>query len=133
MSAAAKIRADVKFGARRPCPFDDDARPWQHNGWTVTLRYAGRRMTVDFYTGQAAGEPDAAGVLECLCSDACTVENARSFEDWCCELGFDSDSRTAERLYKASVRQTEALRRFLGDAFDRLVYADEAEVRRAGA
>lgn len=134
---SAKITADVKFGARKPCPFDEEPKPgrqsWPHNGWTVTLRYRGRRLTVDFYTGPAAAEPDAASVMECLASDASSVANARGFEDWCSEYGYDTDSRKAERTFKTCAAQTAKLRVLLGDDFDALVYADEDAIRAACA
>ena len=40
-------------------------------------------------------------------------------------LGHDTDSRKAERAFKAVARQTENLRRFLGDDFETLLYRVE--------
>src|SRR5262249_20478447 len=92
--------------------------------WTVVLRYKGRRMTVPFYMGPAlAREPNAEDVMEALCSDASSAEN--SFENWCGDYGYDTDSRRAERTYQAVQKQTAKLRRLLGDDFDRIVYGDD--------
>jgi hypothetical protein len=88
-----------------------------------------RRLTVYFSQGAAiSGEPTVETVLDCLASDADTVENAASFEDWADELGYDPDSRRAFHTYQATTRQTAGLRRLLGDtAFEQLLYRVERE------
>jgi hypothetical protein len=86
-----------------------------------------RAMTVYFSMGLAlCREPTVEDVLDCLASDASTVDNAKSFEDWCSELGYDTDSRKAERTYRACERQREKLMQFLGQAaYDQLVWNTE--------
>jgi hypothetical protein len=86
--------------------------------WRCVLRFGKRRMTVLFSmgVGHNGKEPTAADVLDCLASDAAGIVNARSFEDWCRDYGYDSDSRKAERTFKVCEREAEKLRRFLGDA-----------------
>lgn len=75
-----------------------------------------RKVTFPFHTGSAhTTEPTAADVMECLLSDAATLTDITSFEDWANELGYDTDSRKAERAYKAVVRQGERLAYLLGD------------------
>lgn len=91
---------------------------WDHKVWRMVLRTQGRRMQVQYYTGLAHGKPTAEDLLSSLVSDAHTVRNTDSFEDWAAELGFDPDSRQAERDYRATQRQTERLARFLGDRYD---------------
>jgi hypothetical protein len=69
--------------------------------WKVTLRANGRtrQLTTYFSQGWAHTQaPTAGDVLDCLAMDAASVENARSFEDWASELGYDADSRKAEKL-----------------------------------
>lgn len=91
--------------------------------WRVTLRFRGRRMTVPFSQGSAhTSEPTAANVLGCLLSDAISADE--SFEEWCDNLGFDTDSRKAERTYKVVQAQSEKLKRLLGDDFDRFSQAE---------
>lgn len=58
--------------------------------------------------------PTVAEVLDCLASDASSVDGAGSFEDWASDLGFDSDSRKAEDTYRATAKQANELRRLLG-------------------
>jgi len=50
----------------------------------------------------------------------------RRSEDWCAEYGYDTDSRKAERTFRAVERQTKALKRMLGstEAFDAVIFAD---------
>lgn len=98
---------------------------WDANHYKVTLRNrAGRRLTVPFSMGRArSDEPDAALVLDTLASDSASVDSADDFEEWCSELGFDTDSRNAERSYKVTLRQAEKLQNFLGpDAYTALLY-----------
>lgn len=107
-------------------PNIDDSRSMDH--WKCTLRFARSRMTLTFSQGYGhhGAEPKLAGVLDCLASDARTIDNTRDFDDWCSELGCDPDSRTAEKTYKATKHQTTRLRNFLGDSlFDQLVYHTE--------
>jgi hypothetical protein len=84
--------------------------------WHCQLRIPGHRMALVFSMGPAlCREPTAADVLDCLASDASGLENARGFEDWCAEYGYDTDSRKAERTYRTIERQAASLKRFLGD------------------
>ncbi len=91
--------------------------------WRVTLRSRGRQMTVPFSQGPAiCKEPSAADVLDCLASDAASAEG-RSFEEWASDMGYDGDSRRALKTFNAVERQTEKLRRFLGESgFQTLVF-----------
>lgn len=96
---------------------------WQANHYRVTLRYGRRRFSLYFSQGIGiSGEPKTASVLDCLASDASGVENARDFEDWCGEYGYDTDSRRAERTYRTCRRQAARLKRLLGDdLYDQLL------------
>jgi hypothetical protein len=105
--------------------FDSQARRWD-----VTLRRAdGRTMTVGFTLGSGhhGRTPNAGEVLECVASDAASVENAASFGEWADDFGVDSfgSVASAERMYRATVDQTASLRAFLGDDFDAVVFETE--------
>jgi len=85
--------------------------------WRCTLRYERRRLTVPFSMGPALSrEPTSQDVLGCLLSDASGAD--APFEEWARDLGFDPDSRKAERTYKIVVKQTADLHRLLGNDFD---------------
>lgn len=103
---------------------DDQDRAMDH--WRVTLRRNGAdrrsRMTIIFSMGLGhhGKMPTAADVLDCLSSDSSCVRD--DFEEFCANLGYDSDSRKAERIYKACQRAAAKLEKFLGsEAFEQLL------------
>ncbi len=101
---------------------------WQQeaNPWTITLRYRRRQMRVNYWTGQGiTTDPSAVDVLESLCMDASGAD--QSFDEWCSDYGYDTDSRKAERTYRSVQEQTRRLRRLLGDDFDEIVSLDDDE------
>jgi hypothetical protein len=106
-----KVRAIIRRADANP---NDMPRGSTH--YRVTFHYDGRRMTVPFSQGPAiTTPPTAADVLSCLASDASGYANASAdYEEWCREYGYDSDSRKAERTFKAVERQTRALERVFG-------------------
>jgi len=104
--------------------------------WRCRLRNGGTgaSMTVPFSMGPALGSaPPAIGtVLGTLGSDAASWENAKIFEEWASELGFDLDDpaarQRAKRTFNAVERQAEALKRLLGDeAYDELLWHTDQE------
>jgi hypothetical protein len=121
-ASALGVRAAVREGAEPREDWQGDA-----DAWTVTLRYQGRRLTVPFFKGigHHGAEPTADEVLECLLLDASGFENARDFEDFCAEYGYDTDSRTAERVYRDVERQTAGLKRLLGADFERALWGEQ--------
>jgi hypothetical protein len=96
-----------------------------------TIEFEGRGyhepLTVYFSQGSAHKKPPTlADVLDCLASDASGVDNARSFEDWASEYGYDTDSRKAERTYQICKKQAQELKALLGqDAYNQLLYSTE--------
>jgi hypothetical protein len=96
--------------------------------YKVTLRRLGKQLTTYFSQGYAHTEPPKVdAVLSCLADDAAGVD-ASGFEDWAAELGYDTDSRKAERLYQTCKREAANLRAFLGaDLYSDLLYHTERE------
>lgn len=94
---------------------------------TVVGRGYHEPMTVYFSQGSAhKKKPTLAEVLDCLASDASGVDNARSFEDWSSEYGYDTDSRKAEHTYNTVKEQAQQLRGLLGrSAYEQLLYETE--------
>ena len=115
------VRAAATYGTTKPVPEDfTNANPW-----TVTLFYGARRLTVPFFTGSAiSSEPTAADVLHCLISDSTSVDNARDFQDWAGDFGYDVDSRKAHSIYKACQSISKRLHKFLGDDFEMFASAE---------
>ena len=119
------IRASARWAADNPGM--DDMPPGSSH-WRVTIRHDGRQLTVPFSMGPAlSGEPDVLDVLDALASDASAFENAQDFEDWASEFGYDTDSRRAERIYRAVESQTAKLRRLMGDKYESLIWDTERE------
>jgi hypothetical protein len=116
-----KIHAAVTYGNNAE-PIGENMNPW-----TVALRYDGRRMTVPFWTGSGiTSDPTAADVLDCLLSDA--QMGTGTFEDFCADLGYDTDSRKAFDTWQACERIAKSLPRFLGDLYGELVNGDPEEI-----
>lgn len=83
------------------------------------------KMTTYFSMGYGhnGAAPTVEDVLDCLASDATCSD---SFEDFCLEYGYDSDSRKAEKTWKACIKSRDRLQQFLGgDLFTALVYDTE--------
>lgn len=125
----AELSREVKIACRDGAGLDWEKQDeWQRNarGYSCTLGYKGRRMTIDFWMGSGIGhEPAADDVLSALLSDAATHDNASSFEDWASELGLDADSRSAERTYRLVARQTGKLKKLLGDDYETFLEAEQ--------
>lgn len=70
--------------------------------------------------------PELEDILSCLASDASLVHNARYYEEWASESGYDEDSRKGEATYKVCQKQAAELEDMLGhDAFEKLLYETE--------
>jgi len=116
-------------------------RSYPAYGWTLTLGIGAGERSVhntvgqDFYRGIAsavavepggrftwqrddysvfAKPPTIGEVLQCIASDCQSIEDARNFEEWASEFGFDTDSRKAERTYNACRDEAQTWRTFLG-------------------
>ena len=121
---AKTVRLESAYGAALDW---DKQSEWQQqsNGYRCQLHYKGRQYTFDFWQGVAhTADPTAEGCLECLLSDASSFDNAQSFEDWCGEFGYDTDSRKAEGIYKACEKVAENMKRLLGDDYEAFLYAE---------
>lgn len=91
-------------------------------------RFSGGRLPLgyDYWRSRdetaAKYKPDAARVLGCLAMDASGYDNARDFTDWCNEYGYSDDSIKARKIYDVIAEQAKALRHFLADDYDAVVY-----------
>lgn len=113
------ITATVKRTPKNPHMQDSEKNMLNY---LVTLHFSDGKMKVYFSTGKGwKSQPVASDVLSCLVFDAQTVKSRQSFEEsfeeWCQELGYDSDSRKAEATYNIIKRQTARLVAFLGAAY----------------
>lgn len=91
--------------------------------WRVYFALGGRHFDTYYSMGPAlSGPPDPVDVLSCVLEDVAGYENARSFEEWAGEYGYDTDSRRAEGIYRAIADQADGLRHLLGELFDEYLW-----------
>ena len=98
-----------------------------HNHFKLTLRGNESRATFDFYGSQRDFEAfkrtlddgEIKSAVRCILGDA--VSGGLDFEDFCSEVGYDTDSRKAEKVHKACQRTAAKIARvFTGDLYDLL-------------
>lgn len=123
---ANKVRFSADWADENP---HLNGMPAGSSHYKCTIKSGSRQMTVFFSQGPAVcREPTAKSVLSCLAMDASGYENAGSFEDWCAEYGYDTDSRRAEKTYRAIEKQSADLLRVFGDAqYKKLLWDTEQE------
>lgn len=115
------VRADVVWGNDVDTSGDD----WRQeaNPYTVTLKRKRRQIVTPFWTGTAwTTDPTAADVLSSLLLDARCGE--MSFEDYCGEFGYDTDSRKDYATWKQCQETALKVRKFLGDNFNEYANAE---------
>jgi hypothetical protein len=97
------------------------------NHYKCKITMGCKQVTIYFSQGYGVThEPEAADVLNCLADDSAGVSNARSFEEWADEYGYDTDSRKAEKTYNVCVKQAAGLLSFLGeDLYNELLWETE--------
>jgi len=105
-------------GVKITCKFQGEASDngWMHRAWTCKLRYQGRQMTVPFRMGMDLEEPSVEGVIACLLLDT-AAGSSNTFEEFAHQFGYDTDSRTAEAVWKKCRQNALKLRRFLQEDF----------------
>lgn len=93
---------------------DDKQSRWVFN---CTLKRKGKQYTFDFGQSTAAGDekPTMYDVLTCI-----EKYDHPTFEDFCGDYGYDTDSRKAERTFKAVQKEYKAVERLFGDIMDEL-------------
>lgn len=91
--------------------------------YEVTLMMDGRALVTPFHQGSAHKEPPtAADVLYCLILDLSCGE--QSFEEFCSEMGADTDSRKAYATWETCSNMAPKVREFLGKHFDEFAQAE---------
>ena len=94
---------------------------WAKQGWSITLKYKGKRAQFRFYGGGNASTPTASDLVWAVAIDSEAVDE--SFKDWCDNFGYSTDSITARSTYKACQRNGERLIKLIGnkEIFSQLV------------
>lgn len=91
--------ASVNTGERTDGLMSD--MPAGSTHWRVLIKRGTKEIETRYSMGPAhTGEPDGADVFGSLLMDTSDVEG-ETFENWADNLGFDTDSRKAERIFEA--------------------------------
>lgn len=110
------IKSEAVYGVNKDYNKLDEWQQKSHQ-WTVTLKYDRRQMTVPFFMGQAlTHEPTADDVLPALFMDAYAKD--MTFEEWALEMGYDEDSRKAERTFKECKKIGDKLEKLFGKDYE---------------
>lgn len=120
-NAAAEAAADLGItSTARSLGRKTDADGWEHDAWTVTLKYQGRSQSFPYRmgTGHHGAKPETGDVLYALLSDADVGD--MSFEDFVSDFGLDEDSRKAEQTWKSCKATKRKLERLLGGSYREL-------------
>jgi len=128
----AKVRMTTEvIPYRTDCPPSDWSRDATHYG-IILYRGGDRtaeaaRFMLEYSQGSAhTSPPTVAAVIGCLQTDASSVNECDTFEEWADCFGYDTDSRSAERMYKTCRAQASKLLAFLGcELFDTLMECEE--------
>jgi len=97
------------------------------NNWRVTLRYKGRRLTINFYGGSAVKKISCRDVVESLLLD--TRAGEMDFDEFLNEFGYGGEERLrAHQIWMACVKMAKRVRKFLGEDFEEIEeYANTEE------
>ena len=122
LCAAKGITIETKFlGIKDGAP--------KYRAWTCTLvrefgfGKAQASLETAFSQGTAHTEPPTVGdVRSCLISDANV--GAQTFDEFCSDLGYDTDSRKAHAIWIRCAEVAPKVRAFLGDDFDAFANAE---------
>ena len=113
------VKLELDYHCSKSLP---ESMPKGSASWEATLSFKDMTLSVPFFQGPAIKEPPtAADVLSCLLLDATGYDDARNFEDWAPEFGYDPDSRKAEKIYHECGEISKKLHALLGDHFQDFV------------
>jgi len=104
-------------------PSMEDSNNMDH--WKCKIAYNTRSMTL-YYSmgfGHNGKVPTVQDVLECLAMDCSMMD--QPFEDWASDLGYDTDFRKAEKIYKVCIKQEKSLKRVFGYEYQTLLDCEE--------
>lgn len=86
---------------------------WARQAWRITLKYDGRTMGFNFYGGGAVTSPGVDDGVWCQALESYGVAG-NSFEEWCGEFGYSTDSRESFKTYQTLKRNAARFSEFIG-------------------
>jgi len=94
---------------------------WAKQGWSIVLKYQGKRAQFRFYGGGKASTPTASDLVWSVATDSTALNE--NFNYWCDNFGYTTDSIKARSTYKACQRNGSRLIKLIGnkEIFSQLV------------
>jgi hypothetical protein len=94
---------------------------WAKQGWSIVLKYQGKRAQFRFYGGGKASTPTASDLIWSVATDSTALNE--NFNYWCDNFGYSTDSIKARSIYKACSVNAKRLIKLIGNAeiFSQLV------------
>lgn len=115
-----EFKISAKFDGKKVASWD--ANNDRHNKVTVKNLNNGKRTSFDFWGSvknpRVESEYDLLNAFYCFVSDA--LAGVDSFENFCSEFGYDTDSRNAEKIWRACKRSTNKIFNLTGYSLDML-------------
>lgn len=99
--------------------FDGDDQPRYVFKLKLSRKVDGKTVSYTFEFGQSivngSEEPTIYDVIVCM-----TKYDPETFEDFCMTYGYDTDSRKAEKVYRAVCKEWKAIEKLFGDCMEEL-------------
>lgn len=109
--------------SRVPFRLDQQDGEWdaQAKHYAFTISYDGKSLRGHYSQGSGIKSlPKCVDVLNAVLLDASGIDGT-SFDMWCGDYGYDTDSRKAHETYLACLKECDDLRRVFGTSFDELM------------
>lgn len=115
-----EFKISAEFDGKKVASWD--ANNDRHNKVTVKNLDNGKRTSFDFWGSvvnpRVESEYELLNAFYCFVSDA--LAGVDSFENFCSEFGYDTDSRNAEKIWRACKRSTNKIFNLTGYSLDML-------------
>ena len=110
-----------EYTGSKKAEWSNNTENWNHHEVIVTNTESNEQTTFDFWASIAnpelSSEYDVLNAFYCFVGDA--VSGSYSFEEFCSEFGYDTDSRKAEKTWKACQESyNNLLNIYDGDIYD---------------
>ena len=112
---------EAEYTGNKKAEWGNNTENWNHHEVTVTNTETGEQTSFDFWGSivnpELSSEYDVLNAFYCFVSDA--MSGQESFESFCSEFGYDTDSRRAEKTWKACQKSYDDLQSIYdGDLYD---------------
>lgn len=113
-------------------PFRTDSDGWgvdaKHYAYKISVAYGDKYgKSIKGYYSQGSGiktQPSIGDILNALSIDTNRISDT-NFDMWCCDFGYDTDSRKTLSIYKACLKEYQNLLDLLGKKELEVLYSIE--------